>query len=306
MLLICLLWAWAEDTPGQKAAAAAFVQNHQTPSGGFARLLPTDGSEAVPSLRATRTAIKALRLLGSEPKDRAAVPRFLRACHDEATGGFADRPGLPPNPISTSVALMILKQELKLPTEPYEARALAFMAEATKDFEELRMVAPGIDAMGVPPPPVAAQWLKMIDEAKNPDGTYGSGPGRARTTALRLMALVRIGGQVDQLENVTELLLAGQRADGGFGGDQAGTSDLESCYRIVRLFHRLKLPVAEPDRLREFIARCRNADGGFGIQPGAPSTLHGTYYATIVRHWLAGGEEHPKSNPGGAVQEPRK
>ena len=44
-----------------------------------------------------------------------------------------------------------------------------------------------------------------------------------------------------------------------------------------------------PEKLRAFIATCRNADGGYGVRPKTPSSLHGTYYATIVRHWLDGG-----------------
>jgi hypothetical protein len=80
---------------------------------------------------------------------------------------------------------------------------------------------------------------------------------------------------------VLRLLKAAQRPDGGFGG-----SDLEACYRIVRLLHRLHAQPERPDQLRAFIARCRHADGGYGIRPDEPSSLHGTYYAAILRHWL--------------------
>ena len=34
----------------------------------------------------------------------------------------------------------------------------------------------------------ADEWLKEIDRARNPDGSYGPGPGKARTTALYVVA----------------------------------------------------------------------------------------------------------------------
>ena len=86
-----------------------------------------------------------------------------------------------------------------------------------------------------------------------------------------------------------KVLRDGQRPDGGFGDDE-GSSDLEACYRVVRLFSRLNALPERPEKLRKFIARCRNPDGGYGRRPNDPSSLHGTYYATIVRHWLDGGK----------------
>jgi hypothetical protein len=37
---------------------------------------------------------------------------------------------------------------------------------------------------------------------------------------------------------------------------------------------------------RAFVARCRNADGGYGVAPGQPSSVSGTYFASIILHWL--------------------
>jgi len=269
-------------------AAIAFVRGHQTPSGGFATLMPAKGMEAVPSIRTTRTGLRALRLLGGEPANPDAVLRFVKACHDPKTGGFADRPGLAPDPISTSVALMILS-DLKLPTDNYLAPALKFMGETTKNFEQIRMVAPGLEQLKVTVPQ-AADWLKIIDQARNADGSYGKGPGQTRSTGLYVVAQQRLGGKPESNDVVLKILRAGQRPDGGFGGEQAGPSDLEACYRIVRLFSRLNAQPDHPDKLRTFIASCRNADGGYAPQAKAASTLHGTYYATIVTHWLQGGK----------------
>ncbi len=102
----------------------AFIQQMQTPSSGFISDLPNrDAGQEEPTLRSTRTAIRATRLLGDQLSNREAVIRFLYGCYDAASGGFSSRPGLPPDPISTSVGLMICK-ELKLPTEDLLTRGL--------------------------------------------------------------------------------------------------------------------------------------------------------------------------------------
>ena len=217
----------------------------------------------------------------------AAVIRYLKACYDPKSGGFSDRPGAKPDAISTAVGLMILG-ELQLPVEPYREAGLKFMNENTEGFEQIRMVASALEELDRRVPQ-GGRWLKVLDQARNSDGSYGQGPGKARTTALYVVAQQRLGGKPESEEAVLKVLRAGQRADGGFGGDKEGGSDLEACYRAERLFSRLNAQPDQPQKLRAFIASCRNADGGYGTRPGEPSSLHGTYYATIVRHWLNGG-----------------
>jgi hypothetical protein len=48
----------------------------------------------------------------------------------------------------------------------------------------------------------------------------------------------------------------------------------------------LKAKPERVDRLRDFIARCRNEDGGYGVAPDQPSNVGGCYYAGIILHWL--------------------
>ena len=72
----------------------------------------------------------------------------------------------------------------------------------------------------------------------------------------------------------------------GFGKAGLEGSDQETCYRISRAFHMLKTKPEKSDRLRDFIARCRNEDGGYGVAPGLPSNVGGCYYAGIILHWL--------------------
>lgn len=172
---------------GPKAEAVrvdlAFLRTHQLPSGGFVTKLPEKGKELVPSIRTTRTAVRVHRLLGVDPPNPDKILEYLLACYDEKTGGFADRPGEKPDPISTSVALMAL-QELKKPTDKYLEKALAFMGEKTAGFEQVRMVASGLEETGKTVPQQKG-WVADIEKGRNDDGSFGTGPGQARTTASR-------------------------------------------------------------------------------------------------------------------------
>ena len=104
-----------------------------------------------------------------------------------------------------------------------------------------------------------------------------------------MVAVLRLEGQVEHKDAVLKTLKAGQRADGGFGKEEAKGSDLETSYRIMRAFHMLKEKPADVAAFRAFVAKCRNADGGYGVAPGQPPNAGGTYFAAIILHWLAEG-----------------
>ena len=103
------------------------------------------------------------------------------------------------------------------------------------------------------------------------------------------MAVLRLGGKVPHPDVILKSLDAGQREDGAWGKEGAKDSDLESSYRVMRAYHMLQTGPARPanaDRLRAFVARCRNADGGYGVVPGQKSSVSGTYYAATILHWM--------------------
>lgn len=293
-----LLMLTLTGLPGDHTAEIAFIQNMQTPAGGFITELPGTDPEARPTLRTTRTGLRALRLLGGKVANRPAVIRFLYGCYDSETGGFAARPGLPPDPISTSVGLMI-HRELNLPVDDLVAPALAYMNRSTEGFEQIRMVAPGLEEFGETVPQVET-WVNQINEARNADGSFGTAGGKARSTSLYVVAGQRLGQTYDR-ERILAILQAGQREDGGFGNEHNTASDLESCYRIVRLFRRFDACPEHTDALRDFIARCKNDDGGYGRTPDQPSSLHGTYYATILHHWLDKYQDNFDDVPPGTI-----
>src|SRR5262249_22112852 len=155
-----------------------------------------------------------------------------------------------------------------------------------KTFEEIRLAAAGLEAIGKSAPSTDA-WLKIIAAMQNADGSFGKDKGAARDTGSAVAAILRLGGKIEHPDRVIEVMKHGQRADdGGFGKADADASDLETCYRITRSLHMLKQKPRNSVRLRAFIAQCRNPDGGYGVVPGQPSSTGGTYFAAILLHWL--------------------
>jgi hypothetical protein len=148
------------------------------------------------------------------------------------------------------------------------------------------MAAAGLEAIGARAPKNKV-WLEQLGKMQK-DGAFGEGDGRARDTGGAAAAVLRLGGKLENPEAVLKALNAGQRKDGGFGKAGARGSDLETTYRVTRTFVMLKARPARVEDCRKFVASCRNADGGYGVAPGEPSSAGGTYFASIVLHWLAG------------------
>jgi prenyltransferase beta subunit len=257
------------------------LRSLQTREGPF---LPARGADR-PGLRATSSALRALKYFGGQPRDRAACVPFVKACFDKDSGGFTDQPGKgKPDVATTAVGLMAVV-ELKMPAGDYEGPAVAYLGKHAKDFEEVRIAVAGLEAVGKLPPQAAA-WSDQLARVRNEDGTYGKG-GKARTTGGAVVAELRMGKKLTEArrEAVLKALRADQRDDGGFGKEGTTGSDLETTYRVMRCFHMLK-DVPDAGKLRGFVARCRNDDGGYGVTPGQKSSVSGTYFAGIVLHWL--------------------
>ncbi len=284
-LLIPLALAQAQS-PEEKQATVKFLQDLQSPSGGFLAgpEHPKMKKPTVPSLRATNAALRALKYLGGEPRDPKAAARFVASCFDKSSGGFADRPNTGPDTVSTAVGIMAVV-EAKLPIEPYADAVVKYLGENANGFEEIRLAAAGVEAISKRPPQ-ADDWLKQIRAMQNPDGTFGKGAGVARDTGSAVAAILRLGGKIDHPEQVIQAMKEGQRPNGAFGKADVETSDLETTYRVTRSLHMLKAKPADPDRVRAFIAKCRNADGGYAVAPGLLSSASGTYFAAIILHWL--------------------
>jgi hypothetical protein len=270
------------DDPGLQATVS-FVQNLQTKNGGFLAQAGTD-TKGVPSLRATSSGARTLHYLKGELLNPEGCIQFVASCHDAQSGGFADTPNGKPDVVTTAIGLMAV-HELKMPVDKYGPGAIKFLSEKARTFEEIRMAAAGLESIQAKSPKNQA-WLDEVLKQSNPDGTFGMGAGRARATAGAIVTILRLGGTPKDPALILKVLKEDQRFNGGYGKeDNEIASDLESTYRVMRCFMMLK---AQPDRvegLRTFIAKCRNEDGGYGVGPGQPSSLSGTYYAAIIKHW---------------------
>ena len=269
-----------------KLGTIRYVHKLEVPAGGFAPAL--DGK---PGLRATSAGVRALKYSGAKVPNADKHAAFVMSCFDPKTGGFADAPGGKADVALTSVGVMAAA-ELGVPKERYR-KALDYLKEHAKTFEEVRIAAGGVEAWGVKDCPFDLNpW---IDAAKDeiPKLMPDARDGGARTVGSAAALVARLGARISRQEHLilTGILTNGQRPDGGWGKAGAKTSDLESTYRVMRALVLLEQPPLDRARLRAFLASCRNADGGSAVQPGEASGAGPTYYSAIVTHWLAGWEK---------------
>jgi prenyltransferase beta subunit len=274
------------QTAAEKKATIAYLQGLQAPDGGFLPTTPDPKTDRAPrsSLRATSSAVRALKYFGGEPSDKAACAKFVASCFDKESGGFTDLVGGKPDVTSTAIGLMAVV-EMKIPSDPYVEPAVKYLSTNAKSFDDIRIAAAGLEAVGKHAK-VADDWLEQVTKMANPDGTFGKDAGKTRETGSAVVVILRLGGKVENKANVLKALNAGQRGDGAFGKDGTDKSDLESSYRVMRAFMMLKEKPGDVDALKGYIAKCRNQDGGFGVAPGQPSTVSATYFASIILHWL--------------------
>jgi pimeloyl-ACP methyl ester carboxylesterase len=260
------------------ARTAAFIAAFQNPDGGFAGK-PGGAS----SLGSTSSAIRALKYAGGSIPDVLACIKYVRSCFDPKQGGFAATPGGKAEVNTTASGLMAVS-ELLIATDEMIEEATDFFSKNAKSFEEVRIAAAGMEAVKKPSPTFPA-WITQVEEMRNRDGTFGTGASRAFDTGGSVALLLRMGVKLDQEKKDAALaaMRAGQRPEGGWSRGE-GPSTLDATYRIMRAFFMLK---EKPDleRLRDFVARCRQSDGGYATQPGATADIGGTYFATIVLRW---------------------
>ena len=289
--LLCLVPVRAQTPEMQaKVNAALYVKRLQTPDGGFVNEAPDPKSNRIPkaSLRATSSAIRALKYLGGELPNADKCKKFVASCFDKQSGGFADMPGGTPDVFATAVGLMAVV-ELGLPAEPYHAAATKYLSENAKTFDDIRIAAAGFEAIKAKPT-MKDEWLKVVQAVRLPEPGEDNDNGRARMGASKAVTLLRLGLTLDK--DMTAKAIASlqrqQRPNGGYGKDNTSKSDLESTYRVMRFFVMTAEKPASVANLRNFIDKCRNEDGGYGVAPGQTSSISGTYYAAIIQYWLDG------------------
>lgn len=267
----------------QRTAKWVFAQ--EAPDGGFylAPQDPKSDAKPQPSLRATNGAVRALKYLGFPllKKEREGHAAFVLKCYDPKTGGFAE-PGGKPDVTITSIGVMAAA-ELGIPHEKY-AKAMDYLKENAKTFEEVRIGAAAVEAWGVKDFPLASDvWAKIGHEFLVQQKEFHPKDGGARDWGSVTAMCLRIGAKVEGAEPI---LIGGQRDDGGWGKKGEKESDIESTYRVMRALMLLKEKPKDTKKLREFIGSHRNKDGGYATKPGGKSSMSGVYYCVIVSKWL--------------------
>jgi prenyltransferase beta subunit len=267
-----------------------FIASLETPQGGFALAPQPPNIDAIPqpSLRATSGAVRAWKYLGGEQlgakfpnKDRHS--EFVLRCFDPNTGGFAE-PGGQPDVTITSIGVMAAV-ELGIPREKF-AKAMDYLKDHAKTFEEVRIAAAAVEAWGVKDCPFDLKpWFKIAEDfAATPAGDPQD--GQARNTASLVAMLLRLGKPLPEGHNVLKLIKPGQRADGGWSKPGENASDIETTYRVMRALVLLKEKPNDLKKLRAFVESHRNTDGGYATKPGEKSSMSGVYYAAVISKWL--------------------
>ncbi len=264
------------QTPAEMAQTAAFAASHQNEDGGF-----SDQAVGQPStLGATNAAIRILHYVGGSVPDVLGCVKFVRSCRVPG-GGFSSRPGGKPDPITTAVGLLAAS-ELKIDDPDMIRESVAYLGRHARAFEEVRMAAAGLEAIGVTSPD-APRWDHQIQAMRNPGGTFGTGAGIPFATGGSAAAILRLGMPLENRQAIVKAILAGQTPEGGFSRD-GGPPDLSSSYRIVRALYMMR-ERPNLDNLLGFVARCRKSDGSYSVTPDGKGSLGGTYLGTILTYW---------------------
>jgi hypothetical protein len=268
-----------QDAVETKLAALKYVQGLAVADGGFKGTADAKG----PSLRGTSAGLRAVKYLGGEVANKEKHTAFVLSCFDSKTGGFADTPDGKPDVFLTSIGVMACI-ELGIPKEKF-AKAMDYIKENAKTFEDVRIGAAAVEAWGVKDCPFQLDdWFAVAEKHAAALAFSPALQDGARDTGSIGAMYLRLGRKVEA--HLPGFLQDGQREDGGWGKGKEKTSDAETTYRVMRALMLLKSKPKDPAAVRNFLATCRNKDGGFASKPGDPSTVSGTYQYAIITKWL--------------------
>jgi hypothetical protein len=278
LLVVCSTTAHAQLTTADKQATLTYIDTlHDKSTGGYRVDTKTESS-----LRATAGAVRAIKYLGGDPSIKAEALKFMESHRDTVTGAFSEKTGKP-DCVITSVALLgigAFKEHGSFD------KSIDYLRANAKSFEEVRIGAAGLEATNTKPKWLD-DWIAIANQQLNNDGTAGKGDGRARETASVAAMKLRLGYPLANKAKVIEVIVSGQRSDGGWGKADATASDLETTYRVMRALMLLKEKPKDAKSVHAWLAKHRNADGGYGLEPGKPSSMNAVYYVAAINAFAA-------------------
>jgi len=124
------------QTAEEQRSTLAYVNSLQQADGGFAASRDRAGKTSRSSLRATLSAVRVMNYFRGELRRRADCAKFVMTCFDKEAGGFGDYPGGKPDALTTALGVMAVV-DLKIPVQEYRERALKYLADQAKSFEEV-------------------------------------------------------------------------------------------------------------------------------------------------------------------------
>jgi hypothetical protein len=296
LALVLLLPSFAFAQPKEaieavqrKVETLEYLRSLDAPSGGFYAVASVTKSDtpSVPSLRATNATVRAWHYLEGEKLGKKLLNKekhaeFVLKCYDPKTGGFAE-PGGKPDVATTSIGVMAA-MELGIPKEKF-AKAMDYLKENAKTFEEVRIGAAAVEAWGVKDCPFKLDgWLAIAEKYSDMVAPKPK-DGGAREAGSLVAMFLRLNRDLPP-NDVKPIFAEGQRDDGGWSKKGEKASDIETTYRVMRALMLLKEKPKDVKKLREFIDAHRNKDGGYATKPGERSSASGVYYCTIISKWL--------------------
>jgi len=137
---------------------------------------------------------------------------------------------------------------------------------------------------------VVMAWLKQ--RRSRGDGGWGNFPGdqpHMGWTNLAVDTIRAVGEEIPDREGVVKWIFRCQNKDGGFGyAPNSSLSDLWYTYLAVQVLDWVGFELEGRSDIRNYVMSCRKADGGFGDNPGWPSRVSPTMWASEVLDLLGG------------------
>lgn len=287
-----------ERPPWDTPRLVSWIRERQAPDGGFGFAART-----APCAWAAFRAVRALRTLGSLPRDLSGAVRWL-AARRLADGGYERWPDYGQADVWACFCAVGAFMALGAVPEPADrASVIAFVRRCQLPGSGFTYRAP--DAAGDSLATAAAlltaagrsegrrrelsRWLRAAQLP--PEGGVMYMPGRGAEIRCTLWAAeaLRVAGAALDTARLSAWITDLQNADGGFGAWQGRGSDLVSSVSAVEttIVAGLSPSAVDAAGARRFIERCE-AGGGCGPVPGAVPTAAATAQAARAMKILAG------------------